>query len=111
METGWIWDGAAWYYLQENGAMLKIAGSPIIMSATTEQCIRTDGLRMDTMSAETDSGFRKNKSIKIRNMECRKEYERKSLKFAGGAVIGMAAACLFSGMDAAVAQAALRSYI
>ena len=30
----------------------------------------------------------------------------KSLKFAGGAVIGMAAACLFSGMDAAVAQAA-----
>ena len=23
METGWIWDGAAWYYLQENGAMLK----------------------------------------------------------------------------------------
>ena len=30
----------------------------------------------------------------------------KSLKFAGGAVIGMAAACLFSGMNAAVAQAA-----
>ena len=30
----------------------------------------------------------------------------KSLKFAGGAVIGMAAACMFSGMDAAVAQAA-----
>ena len=39
-------------------------------------------------------------------MECRKEYERKKFKFAGGAVIGMAAACLFSGMDAAVAQAA-----
>lgn len=49
-----------------------------------------------------DSGFRKNRTGKKKE----EKMQGKGWKFASGAVIGMAAACLLSGMDMAVAEAA-----